>query len=77
MLIIAFLGGDFNTTLLSSEKQGGSKVHNPFRENMEDCISNWDLLDILLKKGRYTWTNRRVEKNHIAAHLDRILVRSR
>lgn len=51
------VGGDFNTTLYSSKNHGGSTIMDSFRENMEDFISEWDLLDITPRKGRYTWSN--------------------
>jgi endonuclease/exonuclease/phosphatase family metal-dependent hydrolase len=61
--------GDFNTTLHSKEKRGGSLVRDPSRENLEDLISSLDLSDIKSKKRRYTWTNRRMGKGHIATHV--------
>ena len=42
-LIIA---GDFNATKAQSEKRGGSRVRDPYGENMEDLIYELDLLDL-------------------------------
>ena len=49
-LIIA---GDFNTTKSQPEKHGGTKVRDPFGENMEDLISDMDPLDIPLKNRKF------------------------
>lgn len=37
---------------------------------------HWDLEDIKPYVGKYTWTNKRLGSNHIAARLDRFLVQS-
>ena len=47
--IKSIVAGDFNTILYNSEKRGGNLVRDPFRERMEDFISNWDILDIVPK----------------------------
>lgn len=41
---------------------------------MEDILSEWALMDIVPKKGKFTWTNRRVGGEHIAVRLDRFLI---
>ena len=41
---------------------------------MEDLISDLDLIDLPLKNGKYTWSNRRLGASCIAAKLDRFLV---
>eukprot|EP00253_Pinus_taeda_P002180 PITA_02180 len=68
--------GDFNLTLLSSKKRGGSIVRDPTRESVEDLMQDWDLIDIKPTLGKYTWSNKRVSLGHIAAGLDRFLVQS-
>jgi len=68
--------GEFNTTISLEEKKGGSLVRDLFRENMEDLISDWDLLDIKPKNGKYIWTNIRIGPSYIAARLDRFLISS-
>jgi exonuclease III len=70
------LGGDLNLTLATTEKKGGTIVHDPAREWVEDLMSSWELEDIKPAKGKYTWTNKRVGPGHIAARLDRFLVQS-
>jgi hypothetical protein len=56
------------------EKKGESIVRDPFREKSEDMINEWDLLDIKLVKGKYTWTNKRSGLGHIVSKLDRFLI---
>eukprot|EP00253_Pinus_taeda_P009309 PITA_09309 len=68
--------GDFNLTLLSSEKRGGSIVRDPARETVEDLMQDRDLIDIKPTTGKYTWSNKRAGPGHIAARLDRFLVQS-
>eukprot|EP00253_Pinus_taeda_P029550 PITA_29550 len=68
--------GDLNLTLLSSEKIGGSIVRDPSRESVDDRMQDWDLIDIKLVIGKYTWSNKRTGPGHIAARLDRFLVQS-
>jgi hypothetical protein len=63
-LIIA---GDSNITLHHKEKRAGNLVQYPSRYNLEDLISSLDLLDIKPKRNKYTWTNRRPGKGHIAS----------
>eukprot|EP00253_Pinus_taeda_P022216 PITA_22216 len=67
---------DLNLTLLSSEKRGGSIVRDPVREWAEDLLQDWDLLDIKLITGTFTWSNKRIGPGHIAARLDRFFVQS-
>jgi hypothetical protein len=38
--------GDFNTTMHNFEKRGGSIVIETSKENMEDLLSTFDLMDI-------------------------------
>jgi hypothetical protein len=61
------VGGDLNTYLYQTEKRGGSRVRDPQSEKLSDLISEWDLQDIRPLKGKFTWNNRRVGLNHIAA----------
>jgi hypothetical protein len=59
-----------------AHKKGGSIASDPFKENIEDLINDWDLLDIKPIKGKYTWTNKRSGHGHIVSRLDRFLVHS-
>ena len=65
---------DFNMILNSKEKRGGSIVKDPFREKMEDHVMDWDLVDVKLMKGKYTWLNIRIRLGHIATILDHFLI---
>ena len=71
-----FIAGDFNTTISTAERRGGSKVRDPYGERLEDLISQWNLTDIIPKNGTYTWSNKRMGPGHIDARLDRFLVSS-
>jgi hypothetical protein len=59
-----------------AHKKGGSIASDPFKENIEYLINDWDLLDIKPIKGKYTWTNKRSGHGHIVSRLDRFLVHS-
>jgi exonuclease III len=58
----------------SKRKKRRHLVQDPSREHLEDLISSLDLSDIKPKKNKYTWTNKREGKGHIAARLDKFLV---
>jgi hypothetical protein len=45
-------------------------------EKMDDLISDLDLFYVPPTKGMYTWNNKRAGPGHIAARLDRFLIRS-
>lgn len=70
------LAGDFKITLSNRERRGGSHIRDPFKEVCEGIISEWDLMDIVLEKGIFTWSNKRQGRGHIANRLDRFLVQS-
>ena len=58
---------DLNITLPIKEEKGGSLVRDPTREWVEDLILDWDLEDIKLAWGGFTWTNKRLGPGHIAS----------
>jgi hypothetical protein len=66
--------GDFNTTLHNCEKRGGSIVREATRENMEDLLTIFDLFEIKLALGHFTWSNKRHRPGHIAVKLDTFLI---
>eukprot|EP00253_Pinus_taeda_P012689 PITA_12689 len=68
--------GDLNLTLHSTEKRGGSTVRDPAREWAEHLLQDWDLLDIKPSTGKFSWSNKRVGRGHIAARLDRFFIQS-
>jgi len=59
--------GDLNVTLSLSEEKGGSLVCDLTREWVEELILDWDLEDIKLARGKYTWSNKRLGPGHIAS----------
>jgi len=65
-----------NVVLHNKEKRGGINIKDPYRERMENLITQWDVLDFKTSKGKYTWTNRRLGPHHIASRLDRFLVQT-
>jgi exonuclease III len=66
--------GDFNTTLHSSKKHGGSIFREASREYMEYLMPFYDLMDINLAYGRFTWSNKRQGPGHTIARLDWFLI---
>lgn len=68
------IAGDFNIVWYSHETMGGNIVRVIFKEMMEDLIMEWDMIDIVPKHGKHTWTNCWTESNHIAARLDIFLI---
>jgi hypothetical protein len=40
----SIVGGDFNVVLSNKGKRGCSIIKDPFRESMEDLISDWELV---------------------------------
>lgn len=70
-LIVA---GDFNLILHANEKRGGNFTHDPFRNHLEAIIQENELVDIIPKNRRYTWSNRRIGSGNIMECLDNFLV---
>eukprot|EP00253_Pinus_taeda_P033369 PITA_33369 len=68
------LTGDFNLALHANEKRGGNFTHDPFRSQLEEIMSDHELIDIIPKNRKYTWNNRRLGPGNIMERLDRILV---
>lgn len=64
----------FNLILDPKEKIGGTSSRDHFLPLVENLIQQWDLMDFMPKKGLYTWTNNRIEEEHISARLDRFLL---
>jgi len=68
------VAGDFNLVLHANEKRGGCFTPNPFRGRMEAIIQDHELVDVVPKNHRYTWSNRRIGIGNIMERLDRFLV---
>ena len=59
-LVNIIIAGDLNVTLVAEEKKGGSPVRDQAREWVEDIILDWELEDIKLSRGKFTWMNKRM-----------------
>eukprot|EP00253_Pinus_taeda_P031570 PITA_31570 len=66
--------GDFNLILHANEKRGGNFAPDPFRSHLEAIIQKSELVDIIPKNRRYTWSNRKIGSGNIMERLDRFLV---
>jgi hypothetical protein len=51
------LVGDFSVVQNNSKKRGGIFGLDPFCLKMKEIMVDWDLLDIILQRGRYTLSN--------------------
>jgi hypothetical protein len=40
---------------------------------MEELIVDWDLTNLIMLHGKFTWTNKCFRPSHIASHLDRLI----
>eukprot|EP00253_Pinus_taeda_P005587 PITA_05587 len=67
------LGGDLNLILHANEKRGGSFTPDPFRSQLEIIMQNGELIDIIPKNRKYTWSNRGLGSNNIMERLGRTL----
>ena len=65
------VGGDFNIIRFASDKNKPSGVHK-HTDLFNNIISTYDLIDIHLVGGRYTWSNN--HENPTLERLDRILI---
>jgi hypothetical protein len=65
---------DLHATLSQGGKKGGTIFRDPIREWVEDIILDWELEDIKMTRGKYTWSNKINGPRHIAIRLDRFLV---
>ena len=70
------IAGYFNTTLHQGKKKGVTIVKDPFKEHMEDLISELNLFDVQPSKGKFTWSNKILGVGHITTRLDFFLVHS-
>eukprot|EP00253_Pinus_taeda_P018715 PITA_18715 len=68
------IAGDFNLILHANEKRGGNFMHDPFRSQLEEIMQEHEMVDIIPKNRKYTWSNRRLGAGNIMERLDRFLV---
>jgi exonuclease III len=66
--------GDLNIIEANAKKTGGFFGRDPFRNNLEEIILDWDLMEFPPWRGKYTWINMRVGLGHIDARLDCFIV---
>lgn len=68
------LGGDMNLIRQVEEKYGGNFHADPSRDKLETITQLFNLIDIPLSNGKYTWTNKRAGPHNIKERLDRFLI---
>jgi len=68
------IAGDLNIIRNNVEKRRGIFGRDPFCDNLQELIMEWDLLDIPPQWGKFTLTNICVDPGHIAARMDCFLV---
>ena len=66
------IGGDFNIIRFPSEKKNKPMTVGRHSNNFNAIISAYELIDIRLTNGKFTWSNN--QSNPILEKLDRILV---
>eukprot|EP00253_Pinus_taeda_P028479 PITA_28479 len=68
------IAGDFNLILHVNEKRSGNFMHDPFRSQLEEIMQENEMVDIIPKNRKYTWSNGRLGAGNIMECLDRFLV---
>ena len=68
---VAILGGYFNAILNSKDKKGGKGWSLESQRDFSNFVNDSGLVEILFKKGEFTWTNTREVFFNIAEKLDR------
>ncbi|XP_059077878.1 uncharacterized protein LOC131876479 [Cryptomeria japonica] len=68
------LAGDFNAILDIDDKEGGLRKSTRVMEDFREFISNCQVVDVIPKNGKFTWTNRRLNFSKISERLDRFFV---
>ena len=66
--------GDFNTPLEDKEKKGGMPPDWESKQDLSNFINNLALMDVELKGGSFTWSNKRKGHDCIQVRLDRALI---
>lgn len=69
-----FVVGDFNVHLISSEKKGGVKGFKDGMVEFAQFVSKNNLMDLDLKRLKFTWTGGKKGAANIQTRLDRILL---
>eukprot|EP00253_Pinus_taeda_P036322 PITA_36322 len=71
---LIILGGDMNLIRQAEEKFGGNFHPDSARDKLETIIQLFNMIDIPLSNGKYTWTNKRAGSHNIKERLDRFLI---
>ncbi|XP_057837189.2 uncharacterized protein LOC131047335 [Cryptomeria japonica] len=65
---------DFNAILDIDDKEGGLGKSTKVMEDFREFISTCQVVDVIPKNGKFTWTNRRLNFSKIYEKLDRFFV---
>lgn len=68
------MAGDFNALLELDDKEGGLRKSTQVMEDFRIFIDDMQVMDIVPKNGKLTWTNRRQNFSNISERLDRFFV---
>eukprot|EP00253_Pinus_taeda_P036435 PITA_36435 len=68
------VAGNLNLILHANEKRGGFFSPDPSRGHLEAIIRDHELVDVVPKNRKYTWSNRRLGNGNIMERLDRFLI---
>lgn len=68
------IGGDFNSMLTLSDKQGGQMVLPSDIQDFKECVTHCQLQDMLSKGAFFTWNNRQEKERRVYSKIDRTLV---
>lgn len=68
------IGGDFNSLLNFSDKQGGQPVLSTDLQDFKDCVHYCRVQDMRSNGAFITWNNRQVKDRRVYSKIDRTLV---
>ncbi|KAL1162661.1 hypothetical protein V6Z11_A07G217700 [Gossypium hirsutum] len=68
------VGGDFNTILNNSEKEGGRRKPGTLMDDFCDVLEELSLTDVKTLNGWFTWTNNREGTRLVKERLDRFVI---
>lgn len=66
--------GDFNSTLQLQYKKGGNEETTQCMQDFRNFFNEMQLIDMIFEGNSYTWSNKRLNINHIQRKLDREMV---
>ncbi|XP_023917864.2 uncharacterized protein LOC112029415 [Quercus suber] len=68
------IAGDFNEVLMGDDKFGGRLVNLGKALRFQECLDNYNMIDIGFSRPRYTWSNRRPLSRLIQERIDRVFL---